>query len=514
MSDLETRAIELEYREEDGDGWLEGLAVPYGEIAPTFSERFEPGSVEPDETVWLRNQHDQTIGVIKAVEERAEGFWIRAKLSLDNLSKSVRDQLRDGTVRSLSVGFVPLEERQEDGIRVVTRALLREVSVVSRPAYAGASILATREESKDHQVPNHKEESAMTDSENQDLVEVREEIAEIGRRLDMLPTAAPVAEDKIETRAAGELIQLALNGDKDVEAYLSDLQTRAYTGGTSADSPIKDAWVGDLTRIFDASSGVLASVFSTGSLPEKGMSIEFAELGTNTVKFEEQVNEGDDLAFGKVTLTTRTAPVKTYGGYTQLTVQEVKRSTLPILNRHFEAQAAAAGARKKLVLRNEFNTVRAAQIGDNNVVTLAGDFNTADHIDWSNLVVDAAIAYEAKNANFDVLVVSPAIFKRLNALVVDGNKVLNVAPDRNTIGRLNLPGLTGDLAGVTVVVDTAATGDTATFVNGRALRQYESGIVQLSDDNIINLSSTFSAYKFGAVAAEIPGFIVPVVAEA
>jgi hypothetical protein len=308
----------------------------------------------------------------------------------------------------------------------------------------------------------------------------------------------------------GAIAQAVVAGDADTIAYVNEVQTRAYTGGTSADSPIKDAWIGDKTRIFDASSGVLSALFSTGALPEKGMNVEFSRLLSNTVQVQEQEEEGDDLAFGKVTLETDTAPIKTYGGYTQLTVQEIRRSTLPILDKHFEAMAVAAGARKKATLRAFFSTVRAAQVTASNTVTLGEGLDDVTANQWADLIVDAAIKYEAKNANFDALVVSPAVFKHFNALNTSDNKVFEVA-DGNQYGSLNLRGLTGNLAGVPVVCDTGATGSLATFVNGRAITQFNNGIVSLQDENIINLSKTFSVYYFEALADTEPGLIVPVV---
>jgi len=351
----------------------------------------------------------------------------------------------------------------------------------------------------------------MTDSQNVDLTEVRAEIEEVRQELAMLPERlAPKAEPKVETRSAAEIAKAIVNQDEATVAYVNEVQNRAYTGGTSADSPIKDAWIGDLTNIFDSSSGVLSAIFSQEALPETGMSVEFGRLASNTVQVQEQVNEGDDLAFGKVTLETDNAPVKTYGGYTQLTVQEIRRSTLPILNRHFEAMAVAAGARKKATLRAFFNTVRAAQVTASNVVTLGEGLDDVTANQWADLIVDAAIKYEGKNADFDALVVSPAVFKHFNSLNTSSNKVFEVA-NGNQFGTLNLRGLTGNLAGVPVVADTGATGSLATFVNGRAIRQYNNGIVSLQDENIINLSKTFSVYYFEALADVEPGLIVPVV---
>lgn len=519
---LEIRSAELEYREDAESGYLEGIAVPWDQTVTihnpdgtSFLERFENGSVELDGTVWLYDSHKTPIGVVEAAESRSEGLFIRAKLALSDLARSVYEQLLNGARNKLSVGFTGLEHREEDGVVVRTRTRLREVSVVERPAYSLASVLAVREETLTEREPlaNEKENTVTENTASAaELAEVRGYVEELEQRVNMLPASAPAVE-KADTRSAGEIVKAMANGDEETIARVTELQTRAYTGGTSADSPIKDAWVGNLTEIFDASSGVLSQVFRTGALPEQGMNVEFARRlpATNTLQVTEQAAEGDDLAFGKLTLETDSAPVKTYGGYSQLTIQEIKRSTLPVLNTTLEGLAEAAGARQKLVLRSAFNTVRAAQVTASNTVALGEGLDDANHINWANLVVDAAIKFEAKNAPFEVLLVSPDVFKHLNSIVVNGNKVFKVSEDKDTIGRLNLPGLTGDLAGVTVVADTGATGALATFVNGRALKHYSSGLVSLQDDNIINLSRSFSVYRFGAVADEIPDFIVPVV---
>ena len=53
------------------------------------------------------------------------------------------------------------------------------------------------------------------------------------------------------------------------------------------------------------------------------------------------------------------------------------------------------------------------------------------------------------------------------------------------------------------------TGIVGAFYNREAMRTYETPLVQLQDENIINLSRQFSVYRYGAVAAEIPTGLVP-----
>ena len=87
----------------------------------------------------------------------------------------------------------------------------------------------------------------------------------------------------------------------------------------------------------------------------------------------------------------------------------------------------------------------------------------------------------------------------------------------NNIGAINLAGLTGRLAGIQVVCDPNLVYDpagtvnaTAALVNSNAIRLRTSGIAQLTDQNVVNLSQDFSLYFYAAVATEIPQGIIPV----
>lgn len=506
MSELETREFRAEANE---DGTFEGIAVPYGQVfdAGSFKERFERGAFEGSADVKVYRDHKEIIGHVIETEDREEGFWIKAKIAATDLGRNTLELLRSGALSKLSVGFIPGEHRDEDGVIVRSRASLREVSVVERPAYSLANILSVREEPTESEPLDNTKEEAVTDTApNADLTEVRNQVEELEQRFAMF-TPAPAAE-KVETRSAAELLKAIVAGDAEaVEVY-----ERAYTGGTTADAPRKNAWVGDLTDIFDASSGLLNSIFATGTLPAKGNVLEFAELNTNTMVFDKQVNEGDDLAFGKVTLRTRTAEVFTYGGATQLSRQAIERSDLPLLQRNLEALSQAAGARKKAVLRAEYDTLVAARraiASDAGVVALGKTLATGTADDWENLLIDASIRYESLNATPQALLVSGDVFKKMRSLTVTGERVFTVA-DGNHSGSINLRGLVGSFAGLPVYLDPAASAGSAVFVHGDAMRTYDSALVSLQDENIINLSKDFSAYRYGAVAAEKPQLIVPV----
>ena len=510
MSELERRSAPM-LRADADKGTVSGIAVPYDtptDVGGWYTETIARGAVEPGEILFYW-QHEEPIGRVTRSEDRDEGLYIEARISDTATGRDALTLLRDGVITGLSIGFESIEQTFDEKSNHITRTKIRvrEVSAVSFPAYESAQVTKVRSAAA-----NSEKEAPMTETATKaDLDEVRTLVEDLDRKVQVTHTAPePKAAD---TRSAGEVLKAIVAGDSDtIDAY-NTLQ-RAYTGGTTADlgDTLKPAWVGDLTRIFDASTGVLAAAFSTGTLPDSGMSIEFAELDANTIAVTEQAAEGDDITMGKVSLTTRAAPVKTYAGGTQLTRQEIERASVNVLNRHLEALAIAAGARKKAVLRANYNTLVAAReavAGNAGVVVLGATLAASTAGNWEDALIDAALKYETINMQLERLIVSASVFKKLRSLVVTGERVFQVAND-NASGTLNLTGLTGSLAGVPVQLDSGQTGDKAVFVNSRALRQYDSALVSLSDENIVNLSKTFAVYRYGAVAAEIPAAVVPI----
>lgn len=507
--EFEVRAVDPATRK------FTGLAVPWDtdtRIGSYYTERVARGAVRDSDDAKVLWRHDEPIGRVIAHRDTAAGWEIDARLSETARGDEAYTLLKDGVVDRLSIGFEPVEHVEEhddttgDMTVVRTHIRVREVSLVPFPAYPDAAVTDVRSATL-----HNLQEPAMTDTMTRaDLDEVRTMIEDLDRKVGALPTSPPAA-PAADTRSAGEVLKAIVAGDTaTIDAY--ETVKRAYTGGTSADAVVKPGWVGDLTRIFDASSGVLAATFATGTLPETGLSIEFAELASNTIAVAEQAAEGDDLNIGKVAISTRTAPVKTYGGATALTRQEIERSTVGVLNRSLEALAMAAGVRKKLVLRAAYEALVTARRGiaaDAGVVSLGATLAAGTVGHWEDTLIDAAIKYDEQALPLETLLVSKTVFKKLRSLTVAGERVFTVA-ERNASGTLNLPGLTGQLAGIPVRLDTGQAGDSAVFATGRALRQYDSALMSLSDENIINLSKQFSVYRYGAVAAEIPAGVVPV----
>jgi HK97 family phage prohead protease len=482
---FEIRATDTEKRE------VSGVAVPFNEtidIGGGWSERFEKGAVDLSSDVKLFRDHKEIIGRVTEMEESDEGLLIRAKISETVLGNETLNLVKDGAIRSFSVGFIPVVDEKKEKTIVRKKVDLKEVSLVAFPAYENASVTEVREEVK---------EEIMAENTNYDsaIAEVRNHAEELERRLDVLATASVPAEPTIKFRSFGEYVKSVASGNEDA----LDLHKR-FTGGTTGDSILKNAWVSDTVRILDAGRPTF-NVLSSAALPADGMTVEYPVLDTNTLDVTEQMAEGDALAYGKISLTSATAPIKTYGGYTDFSRQVLERSSVAYVDTAFRALVA-----KYAAVTNA--AARAA------VIAASANFNTATVAAWDADEVIGALAKAAADVNnnagraLEVVLVSSDVFQAL-AKVVDGagRPILsNAGATVNTFGSINPVGLTGTILGLPIVMDPSLAAGSFYVGNSAALTTYESAGApfRLNDEEITTLTNSFSVYGYLGIAAPEP----------
>jgi len=505
---LQTREFELRANTATEDRTVTGIAVPFNDPVDVggYKEMIAPNAIMPRDNIKLFYGHEEPIGRIVESKDTEAGWSITAKISETSRGNEVYTLLKDGVLDRFSIGFMPMEENEdENGTIVRTKIDVREVSIVPIPAYEGAKVEEVRnsQEVAQELAPAINKE---IDVDNVAIEEMRESVEALERKVSTLSVveAAP----KLDTRSAGDIVKALASGDEATKREY-ELVTRAYTGGTSADAIVKPAWVGDLTKIVKEGQP-LSALFAGGNLPSKGMSIEFAQLKSNTMTVTE-VAEGDDLPFGKVQVETKTAPVKLYGGYTQLTRTEIERSETNILNVAIEAQAVEASMRIGAVLRSFYGTVHAAQVTADNVVEIPS--TGVSYKDWLKATLRAAAKFSTLGRSLDALVVGMDAYEAfLDFEDSEGRPVVGInGSGVNTVGSLNITGLSGKFIDVPIVLDPALVAGKEAFVNASAIRLYTSPVVSLQDENILNLTKDFSVHTYAAVADEIPAGIVPVV---
>lgn len=498
--------------ETSGDRLITGIAVPYDdeiEYMPGWFETIARDAYNPDTNgpIKLFWQHSDVIGPVTDAFNTPQGLEIAARISETTLGNDAYALARDGAIDRFSIGFISLASDttiDEDGNTHVvhTSIVVREVSLVPFPAYENAKVTDVRSA----QEPTTEKEPTIMTETHADIETVLDRMESLEQAF--AAQAQAQAPAPVDTRSAAQVLKALATGDA---------QARDEYNGTvsSADGTMtRPTWITDLTRLTDRVNP-LKELFSVGALPKDGMSLEYTELKANTIAVAEQAKEGDNLRFGGITTQDKTTPVKTFGGYTTLTRQAIERTRIPLLQTHLQGMALAAGKASAAYFASVFNATATARATE-----ALASAKTASTLTWSDLaglIVDAADRFQAAALPLDGLIVDKATFKALAALTAsDGRPLMTVSgTGANTVGTVNPAGLAGDLVGIKVVPNLLATPGAmgekivGAFYSSLALRTYETPVVQLQDENILNLTQSFSVYRYQAVAAEIPAGIVP-----
>ena len=124
--------------------------MAYGDVAPSYAERFEPRSLEPVGNTWLNVNHDEMAvlawagdgGSLELDNGDAELRVRAGPLPRIPLADATLAAVQAGEYRGLSIEFRSVSDRRESGLRVIERAELAGISIVRTPAYPRTSIEA------------------------------------------------------------------------------------------------------------------------------------------------------------------------------------------------------------------------------------------------------------------------------------------------------------------------------------------------------------------------------------
>ena len=488
--DFEIRESNSETRE------VSGVAVPFNDtidIGGGMKERFAPGAVDLESNVKLFRDHKDIIGVVTNMSEDENGLNITAKISETSLGNETLNLVKDGAIRSFSVGFIPVTDVKDGNTIIRKKVDLKEVSLVAFPAYDKAEVLSVREETNQEEISMENTTPDYTSA----IEEVRNHAEQLERRLDVITSEKTAATSAPKFRSFGEYVKAVASGD--VEAH------REYTGPTTADTIMKNAWVTDVIQVLNAGRPTWTALSSAG-LPADGNNVEYPVRVTNTMDVDVQAAEGDTLAYGSIEITSATSPIRTFGGYTNMSRQLVERSSVNYVDAAFRAMVAKYAAVTNAAARTHLGTAA----GFNSSSLAAFD---ADHI--LEVLADCAIKVNGDTGKaLEFILCSADVFKAV-AKVTDGsNRPLlgNAGATVNTFGSINPVGLTGSILGLPVVLDPSLANGSLFVGNSSAVTTFESAgaPLRLTDADITNLTNTMSVYGYAAIASLDPKAMVKV----
>jgi HK97 family phage prohead protease len=504
MSEMITREFKVRLDEKQ-ERTVVGLAVPYGQeidLTGNLKERFEAGAIQTIENVKLFYGHEEPIGKVLEGRDTEEGFEIVAKLSDTPRGNEVYTLLQDDVLNRFSVGFFPVKDRKEGQTIVRELVDLKEVSVVPFPAFEGAKITEVRseveiEESEEVAASPIESESETMENIELDVRTVQDEVAELRRVIEAGQTVSAPAPATHKFRSQGEFAKALVTGDEDAKAL-------ARAASTSADTVALPGFLGYIDNLIDTNRPAL-SAFSRAALPAAGLTVEYAQVSANTLAVGVQDPENEALSFGNLTIDSVSANVLTYGGYTEMSKQTIVRSSVNYLDTALRALSIAYA-----------NATNAALIS-----TVQGLSYTGKVFDVSAGTSAALIAgltdastYIFKNSGLrpEAIVCGTSAFKFLLSVQgEDGRPVVLVnGAGVNNIGSANVPGLSGQIMGLPIIVDPAMTATKAYVANSAAIQTLESAgaPVRLSSEDITTLTDAISVYGFMAITVPFAAAIV------
>jgi hypothetical protein len=321
-----------------------------------------------------------------------------------------------------------------------------------------------------------------------DVRTVQDEVAELRRVIEAGQSVEIASPSTHKFRSQGEFAKALVTGDADAVQLARD-------ASTSADTVALPGFIGYIDNLIDTNRPTL-SAFSRAALPAAGLTVEYAQVSSNTLAVGVQSPENEELSFGNLVIDSVSANVVTYGGYTSMSKQTIQRSSVNYLDTALRALSIAYA-----------NTTTPAVVD----LVEAQDY-TGKRWDVSAGTAEARIGGLADASSYifketglrpEAIMCGTGAYKFLLQVAgEDGRPVVLVnGAGVNNIGSANIPGLSGQLFGLPVIVDPQIATNRCFVANSAAIQTLESAgaPVRLSADDITTLTDSISVYGYMAI---------------
>jgi HK97 family phage prohead protease len=504
METLYMEAASIECSEERRE--ITGKIVPMGtgEIGHTnlgdYTFAANSIQIEDPSKIKLLAQHDlkKPIGRMIAAETRADGIYATFKLSRSTGGNDALIMAQEGLITGLSVGAEIIASKpSKDGYTVVSQAKLKEVSLVTVPAFASAEILEiAAEEIVPVEETKTESETVVEDTTPVEATPVEAAAVEAARptvtamayttpRLNLNITAGQYAKAQLE----------ASRGDADARELVAALQIATVTENTGMVPP---TYLRDVIGIIDSQRPFIDSI-ERAALPASGMKIFTPKLGTQAAVG--LTAEGEEFTSVDTTVTFQEDNVVKFAGAGTLNLELVDRSDPSFLDLYLR-ELAASYAQK-----TDQYAAKIAADGSSDSTALTA---------YGAIAKSIADSYEVMRQTPNNLLVAPSgghdniDYAGLLGAVDGSNRPLYAAAaSQNAAGLITQGSTNGTVAGLNLVVDPNYTGGTSNIKVGlvyptMAMRFHESGTLQIRTNIVANGQLEIGIYGYVAVVNRYP----------
>ena len=504
METLYIEAASIECSEERRE--ISGKIVPMGtgEIGNTNlgAYTFAAGSIEIADVskIKLLSQHDmkKPVGRMIAAETREDGIYATFKLSRSQAGTDALIMASENLVAGLSIGAEIISSKpSRDGHTVVTAAKLKEVSLVTEPAFKSAEVLeiAAEEAPAEAVEPTLPTESETVEVENTPTVEATPVEAAAVEAAAPTIKAMAYTKPRIDTNPAAFL-------ENAVRASLGDESARQYLAAASDTDTTDVAGLvptRQLTEIINnksTSGRPSIDAISSGTLPDAGFKFQIPRV--KAVPTVAETAEKAAFSDTQVEIEYLDVDVKKYAGM-QLFDVEVLDRTSPAFFAELQSLMADAYAKAtNVAVRTAIQTGASA---DGTAITLPWD-----GAEMAGFIARASDSIYTNTLRFaQSVIVSPTQWSNIMGMVDGQNRPLFIASQpQNAAGSVS-QSLRGSLLGLELYVDYSLTGvadGSIIVVNRDSYTWYESPRLQLRADKVGTGQVEVGYYGYGAIATK------------
>ena len=503
METLYIEASSIECNEERRE--ISGKIVPLGtgEVGNTNlgAYTFESGSIEVGDVskIKLLSQHDmkKPIGRMTAAETRADGIYATFKLSRSTSGNDALVMAQEGLVTGLSIGAEIISAKpSRDGHTVVSAAKLKEVSLVTEPAFKSAQILEiAAEEIIPAEETKTESETVVEETTPVEATPVEAAAVEAAR-----PTITAMAYSKprFDFSAPKQL-------EMTIKASLGSDEAREYVRA-AADTTDNAGLVPtrQLTTVINGLANNTRSAIdaiSTGALPDAGMSFEIPKI--TTLPTVAETSEAGSPSNTDQASSYVTVSVKKYAGQQQFSVELFDRSSPLFITELMNNMAAQyAAATDKAV----YTAIASGATADS---TTIASYPTASEL-LGVVSRGAASVYTNTQGFARNILMNTSQWANLMTLNDNGRPIYAAAQPQNAGGVVTPTSIRGNVMGLDLYVSanvptTADTDkdDSILIINPTAYTWYESPQYQLRADVIASGEILVAMYGYGAIATKI-----------
>jgi len=504
MEMLYIEAASIECSEERRE--ISGKIVPMGtgEVGNTNlgGVVFEAGSIEIDDPskIKLLSQHDmkKPVGRMVTATVRPDGIYATFKLSRSTGGNDALVMAQEGLVSGLSIGAeIIASAPSRNGHTVVTAAKLKEVSLVTEPAFKSAQVL---EIAAEEVIPA---ETQPTESEPvvEDTTQVEAPAVEAAAEEAARPTVAASHYTKERTAPITSAQYLEAN----IKAALGDDEARRTVRAADDSSTTNTGLTLPQhlnTFITDTFTGRPAFNAATrGALVDSGLSFTVPRMYTNastspnTAPTVADTNEGAAPSETGMTSAYDTVTINKFSGLQRISFELIDRSSPAFM------ELVMAELRKAYEKATDAALIAALTANgkqdDGRALSAAAL--------QSFISVNAAKIYGNTGGDYaSALVASPTQWGQIMSYAdTTGRALYNAASPMNTSGSARPTSVVGDVLGTNLIVDhniTTGTGDDSMFlIAPSSVYTWESPTTQLRVNVLTSGEVEINLYGYLAI---------------